>query len=82
MVSSKSSDCQVSSAIWGNPTTQLAEQEKGVVTLGDELLFDDENVGCMVVLLGNDDVELAELGDEVDEATVELEKLAEGMSVV
>jgi len=50
----------VSRDISGNPTKQLAEQEKGVVTLADEL-DDDETVGAMVVLLGNEDVELAEL---------------------
>ena len=60
VVSSKTNDSQVSSDISGNPTKQLAEQEKGVVTLADEL-DDDENVGGMVVLLGNEDVELAEL---------------------
>jgi hypothetical protein len=42
----------VSSDTLGNWTKQLVEQEKGVVTLDDEL----------VVRLGNEDVELAELG--------------------
>lgn len=58
-MSSKTIDSQVSSDMPGNPTKQLAEQEKGVVTLGDELF--DEDVGGMVVPLGNEDVELAEL---------------------
>ena len=57
---SKTVDSQVSREKSGKPKTQEAEQEKGVVTLGDEL-FDDENVGGMVVRLGREDVELAEL---------------------
>ena len=59
VVSSNTIDSQNSSDTSGNSTTQLVEQEKGVVTLDDEL--DDENVSGVVVRLGTEDVDLAEL---------------------
>jgi hypothetical protein len=55
----KTIDSQVSSDTLGNWTKQSVEQEKGVVTLDDEL--DELKVGGLVVRLGNDDVEVAEL---------------------
>ena len=60
-------DSQVSCRIDGNVTKQLAKQEKGVVVFGDKLEDDeedrdfDEDESGMVVPLGNEDVELAEL---------------------
>jgi len=55
---SKAVDSQLSREKWGKPKKQEAEQEKGVVTVGDEL-FDDENVGGVVVRLGREEDVLA-----------------------